>query len=274
MSNTNPVSLAFDVQRNTVEATHEAVTKSLEAQREVSDTFVDFGPAKQVQEHTTDATRTAIDMYFDAVEATVPGVEGLLGDARSTVHEQLETFEATQTDALETVEASLQDSTVSVDERMDAVLSVLDEQIESFLEAHEDVEARTVEAFDGYEGDLEDLRAEFESQGEVARETFESQLEQFESQMTEMLGQLEGVSENVVEAAETQVSAQIDAVDATSDSLESINGLGPTYADRLLTVGIESIEALADANAEAVAEAAEVTEKKATEWIEAAQSWD
>lgn len=274
MSNTMPVSLVFDLQRNAIEQTQQTFKRSLDAQRKFAEAVMDFGPAKQVHDHTTTATRRALDVYFDAIEATIPGATAPLADVRSTIDEQLDTLEDTQSEAIETVESNMQSGTESLEDPFEGFVDALDEQMERLLAAHEDVEARTVEAFDGYEGSIEDLRSEFESQNQVAREGVEAQLELFETQMAEMLRQLETVTETVAQVADTQVAAQVDAVDATSDSLEAINGLGPTYAERLLEVGIESIEALAEANADAVAEAADVTEKKAAEWIDAAQTWN
>lgn len=58
--------------------------------------------------------------------------------------------------------------------------------------------------------------------------------------------------------------------DAALD-VETINGLGPTYADRLREDGIESVDDLTTADIEAVAKSAEVPEERAQEWIEQAR---
>ena len=55
-------------------------------------------------------------------------------------------------------------------------------------------------------------------------------------------------------------------------SIEEIDGLGSTYADRLSAVGIETTEDLRAAGAETVAEATEVSEERAETWIDRAQS--
>jgi len=56
-------------------------------------------------------------------------------------------------------------------------------------------------------------------------------------------------------------------------SLEEIKGIGPTYADRLGKAGYETVADLAVADAEAVAEAAETGEGRASDWIERAQDF-
>lgn len=53
-------------------------------------------------------------------------------------------------------------------------------------------------------------------------------------------------------------------------SITDIPGIGPVYATRLTTAGIGTLAALADATADAVAEAAKVPLSKAEAWIDAA----
>jgi len=62
------------------------------------------------------------------------------------------------------------------------------------------------------------------------------------------------------------------AIDAAGDarSVEEVEGIGSTYADRLADAGIGSAAGLAAADPEEVAEAADVSESRASEWIERA----
>ncbi|MFW5984490.1 MAG: HEAT repeat domain-containing protein [Halobacteria archaeon] len=55
-----------------------------------------------------------------------------------------------------------------------------------------------------------------------------------------------------------------------SDSLEDIDGIGPTYADRLEDAGIGTVADLADTDADVVAEAADTSVSRAEDWIEQA----
>ncbi len=69
-----------------------------------------------------------------------------------------------------------------------------------------------------------------------------------------------------------------DAVDDTdetgfskgTDQLESVYGIGPHYAEQLREVGINNVDALADADAEALAETVGVSVDRTAEWIESA----
>ena len=54
--------------------------------------------------------------------------------------------------------------------------------------------------------------------------------------------------------------------------LERIKGVGPVFANRLRSAGLGSFEAIAGASVDRVAEAADVSESRATQWIEAAQA--
>ena len=89
------------------------------------------------------------------------------------------------------------------------------------------------------------------------------------------------------EADETIPSdtAEIDETDQTESEEEEradlpfqsdepvtvIDGIGPTYSERLETAGISSIGELARADANAVAEVVDISESRLALWIEAAQ---
>ncbi|RMB08359.1 PHA/PHB synthase family protein [Haloplanus aerogenes] len=60
----------------------------------------------------------------------------------------------------------------------------------------------------------------------------------------------------------------------TAPALETVDGIGSTYAERLRRAGIRSIADLADASVDAVAAAADVSVDRATDWIERAERDD
>jgi hypothetical protein len=152
---TTPVGVAFDLQRTTIERTHEAAKRSIEAQQAFGEALVDFAPAKRANERSYEAVHTVVDAYFSAVESAVPGQEELFGDVRAVVDEQLDTLEAAQVEALEAFEANVDDE--STDELVEEFVAAIDDGVEAALETHEEVEARTVEAFDGFADSLEEV---------------------------------------------------------------------------------------------------------------------
>ena len=58
-----------------------------------------------------------------------------------------------------------------------------------------------------------------------------------------------------------------------AESVEAITGIGPTYSERLSAVGIETVGDLVGADEAAVAEAAEVSESRAADWVTQAEDW-
>jgi len=61
--------------------------------------------------------------------------------------------------------------------------------------------------------------------------------------------------------------AELDSEEVEPD-LEEINGIGPTYADRLRDAGIDSVDDLADYDAAELAEFAQTSESSAAGWLE------
>lgn len=154
MSQTNsPINAVFDLQRNVIEQTHEAVKRGLDTQQELGEVFVDFGPAKQANERNYDAIRTVVDVYFDTVESTMPGQQDLLSDFRATVNEQLDDLEANQLEAIEVMEGNVQVGSETVNELCERLIVALDEQFEAVLDAHKNAEDQTFEIFEGLEGE-------------------------------------------------------------------------------------------------------------------------
>ncbi|WP_340100358.1 helix-hairpin-helix domain-containing protein [Salinibaculum salinum] len=76
-------------------------------------------------------------------------------------------------------------------------------------------------------------------------------------------------------AAEAESATEEEPADESADSpsVEEIKGIGPTYAERLEAVGIETVADLAAADPAEVAAAAETGETRAGDWVERAQSF-
>lgn len=58
--------------------------------------------------------------------------------------------------------------------------------------------------------------------------------------------------------------------DSEARPVDSIDGIGPVFAQRLQEAGIKDVESLASANPDQVAEAASVSAARARTWIELA----
>ena len=75
-----------------------------------------------------------------------------------------------------------------------------------------------------------------------------------------------------VDADEADESVEADESEAetgeTSPGVETVDGIGPTYAERLRAAGIETVADLAAADAEAVADAAQAPPGRVEDWFE------
>ncbi|MDS0477149.1 helix-hairpin-helix domain-containing protein [Natrinema sp. 1APR25-10V2] len=79
------------------------------------------------------------------------------------------------------------------------------------------------------------------------------------------------VVETVGEAIRSEIEEAVEQVDiAASYDLEDLEGIGPTYAERLRTGGIESVSKLAVTDPARVADVAETSEPLAQNWIDEA----
>ena len=71
-------------------------------------------------------------------------------------------------------------------------------------------------------------------------------------------------------ADDTEPEAEPTETGTTDVETEEIDGIGPTYAERLSAAGIETVDELADVNVETVATAAGISETRAEDWLEQA----
>ncbi|WP_135303423.1 poly(3-hydroxyalkanoate) polymerase subunit PhaC [Haloarcula amylovorans] len=77
---------------------------------------------------------------------------------------------------------------------------------------------------------------------------------------------VEEVAEDVDEA--TDAAATEDVGTEPAADVETVDGIGPTYADRLHEAGVDTVADLKDHDAAEIAELAETTESRAQEWLD------
>jgi polyhydroxyalkanoate synthase len=69
-------------------------------------------------------------------------------------------------------------------------------------------------------------------------------------------------------AVEAEEEPEADEPAADADDVETVSGIGPTYAERLRSVGLETTADLAAADLSTIAEAAQVSEARAQDWLD------
>ena len=104
-----------------------------------------------------------------------------------------------------------------------------------------------------------------------AREESEPTTEDDESEPTTVDDESASqVNEIQAEAAEQidEESSDDEGSQSSQDELSEVDGIGPTYAERLQDAGYETQAQLAEADAEAIAEAAQTSVERAQEWLD------
>jgi polyhydroxyalkanoate synthase len=76
------------------------------------------------------------------------------------------------------------------------------------------------------------------------------------------------MQEEAAESIEVESIGEDESETAEENSLESVDGIGPTYADRLIKAGVESPEDLTEYGPEELAEIAETSESQAEDWLD------
>jgi polyhydroxyalkanoate synthase len=76
--------------------------------------------------------------------------------------------------------------------------------------------------------------------------------------------------ENETDAAEETNVTDEETAENTGTDLQELGGIGPAYAEQLRSAGIDSVEALADADPAELSAAADLDEKRVRGWITAA----
>jgi len=112
---------------------------------------------------------------------------------------------------------------------------------------------------------------ETETEGETEEvETVETEGETTESGTDETEPETEPAETPTETPAETPAETAEPATD--SEPVTDVKGIGSTYGDRLEAAGIGTVEQLANSDAETVAETAETSESRASDWIERARN--
>jgi polyhydroxyalkanoate synthase len=125
---------------------------------------------------------------------------------------------------------------------------------------HRDVWPRVAEWF------IEKSTDDPEHLEEVA-EAVEASTEQIEIEAIDVEIDAEADEESRGSGEAVEIEIEADRDDGT-DLRSAIDGIGPTYAERLSEAGIDTVEQLSSAAVSTVAEAAGVSEKRAEGWIE------
>jgi len=164
MDYTAPVKATFELQRETIKSTQEALHQGAEFQQEFNQALLDgLDGDDEAQQRVIDSQREAILNTLDAVDSTLPGAEGATEEIRETVDEQFDQLLDNYEEVSENVTAELESGAESYEDLTVEYLDTLDEQLETVIEAHEDIEDQSVDAAEEVAEQLEELQKQVES---------------------------------------------------------------------------------------------------------------
>ncbi|MFB6142219.1 MAG: hypothetical protein ABEJ30_02620 [Halorientalis sp.] len=184
----NPISRVFDLQRDAIERSQEAMHRGLEFQQRLNETLIEnLDSGSEVRERSTEMTRDAVHNTLDVVERMVPSDEVDLDQVRESIDEQFDAAEEATADASERAQEVTESSLQEAEDAAESYVNSLDDQLDTLIEANRDLEEQTVEFLDRTEEQLEELQAEAETPLEG--------VEELRDRIEEMRANLTGRSE-------------------------------------------------------------------------------
>ena len=146
MSERNPFTMMFDMQRTFADQQKQFVTRSFEFQRRMLESMHSGIEFQQHAEHQMRSlTESAVDATIDAMEASSPG-EPSMDEVRSMIDEQLDAGEKLSDETWSAIESQLEESmevyTTALDQSEDMYLDLFD----AYLRVFDDMETTVDEA--------------------------------------------------------------------------------------------------------------------------------
>ncbi|WP_248515501.1 hypothetical protein [Salinarchaeum laminariae] len=144
MTDTNPLTTAFDIQRSAIEQTHQLTHETLEAQKTAVHAMADgLETLEQVSEQSANLSQEAAHAYLDAIEQSVP--EADLDDLRALVDDGFENAEEIQAESWSAIHEATDEGVTSFETAADNYGEFVDSSFDTFLSAHEQVEENAEE---------------------------------------------------------------------------------------------------------------------------------
>ena len=203
--------------------------------------------------------RQGLDLTRQAVKPLVGATPGADEDTEEQVDDVFDKLDDTQSDLLGEVQ-SMADRTVDgTEDAAEWGFDLLDRQVGRLQRAGEEAEEMTEEAIDTAGDAAEDVA-----------ETAEDVAEETEDAAEDVADSAQQAADSATDVAEDVVDDFQDELDDATDEFDEFDDIDGTAVEGLAREGIESIEDLAGAQADEVADAAYTTEDTAEEWIDAA----
>lgn len=287
----SPIRTIFDAQRTLVKQGEQTVKQGFGFQRSANRLAMTGLKSQESFQ------RQGLELAQAATQAYVNTVAMMTGSQPSReqyyVDDTFARLKRTHAQLFDVAERELDRGITSFDELSDEYVDALDRQIDQLLETHRTIEDETAQNFAELSETLREqlkrtqevqdrLEDRFEEQSTQAEEMLRTQIDQAEEFQRELERETERTrrelrEESWVDEPRQTVEVRRTEAERTGErepehELERIDGIGPTFRDRLVKAGITSLDELAAADPETVAGAADISEERAEEWIEEAQA--
>lgn len=286
----------FDVQRTAIKQGEQALKQGLAAQRQANKlALAGIKGQESFQRQGLELAQAATNAYMGTGMTMMSGRGST--EQRRGVDETFAQLKDMHAQFYDAIERELDRGVKSFEDFSDEYVDSLDQQTDQLLEAHQTIEDQSAQNFDEFSQQLRDqleraqemqdeLEDQFEQQSEQAEKMLEQQREQaekfqqqLEEEAKEMQRQIERQGQQGQQAMQRAQSgaqegqqSEGQSEGASEHQLELIDGLGPTFRERLSEAGISSIDDLAGADPDTIAEAADVSRERAEEWIDQANA--
>ncbi|MFB1065948.1 helix-hairpin-helix domain-containing protein [Natrinema sp. H-ect4] len=276
----SPIRAMFDAQRTAVKQSQQLFKQGMATQRTV-DTMALTGikGQKSLQRQQLELAQAATHGYLSATAAMLPSDDA--PEVHRTIDETFDQLKSTHAEFYDALERELERDVDSANELSEEFVDALDEQTDQFLEITRSVEDQTVQNVDELSGQLREqlertqelqdrLEDQLEEQTGGVEELLEQQADQIEQFQRQLEAQTEAVTQQIPVQGANEPHTKIET--DPEHTLESVEGIDADVREQLSEAGIATIDDLTRAGAEAVAEAADISESQAEEWIEQAEA--
>jgi len=159
----SPITATFELQRQTIEQSQQALERGIEFQRNFNSALVDgLDGQEDAQRRVVELQREAILNILETVEENVPGADDATEEVRATVDEQFDRLLENHGEAFESIAAGMEEGSESYDEFASEYLDALDDQLGMVIDAHDELETQSVEAAEEITDRLEKLQSQVE----------------------------------------------------------------------------------------------------------------
>ncbi|WP_435066440.1 hypothetical protein [Haloplanus sp. C73] len=150
MSNSNPFSSAFEMQRTMIDQSRRAAETTLDAQRAAVETWSDsLESAKSLQESGVALSKTAINAYLDGLGAVFP--EESITELEAAVDEQFEAGEEIHEEAWLSFLESADEAEAVFDDLTETQSELLEESFDAIEQIQTDAAESAEEAVESAE---------------------------------------------------------------------------------------------------------------------------